>query len=83
MKTTLDLPGELVREMKLHAAPEGPKIKDVVAALLVSGLTVEPAKKETTPARKGARKRPGFERAKNPPARRMSIERLLALEQNL
>jgi plasmid stability protein len=48
MKTTLDLPHELVREMKLRAAHEGRKIKDVVASLLVSGLAAEAAKIKAT-----------------------------------
>ena len=33
MKTTIDLPPDLVREMKLLAAHEGRKLKDVVADL--------------------------------------------------
>jgi plasmid stability protein len=81
MKTTLDLPNELVREMKLRAAHEGRKIKDVVASLLVSGLAAESAKRKATPARKGTLKLPLFKCAKNAPARRMSVEQLLALEQ--
>lgn len=81
MKTTLDLPNELVREMKLRAAHEGRKIKDVVASLLVSGLAAESAKKEAAPARKGTLKLPLFPCAKKAPARRMNIKQLLALEQ--
>ena len=34
MKTTLDLPDELVREIKVRAAQQGRKIKDLVAELL-------------------------------------------------
>ena len=30
MKTTLDLPGDLVREIKLRAVHEGSKLKDTV-----------------------------------------------------
>ncbi|MCF7674310.1 MAG: hypothetical protein K9M97_03135 [Akkermansiaceae bacterium] len=38
MKTTIDLPPELVREMKLRAVHEGRKLKDVAAELLRHGL---------------------------------------------
>ena len=38
MKTTLDLPNDLVRELKLRAVHEGRKLKDVAAALLAAGL---------------------------------------------
>jgi hypothetical protein len=39
MKTTLDLPDELVREIKLRAVHEGRKLKEVVADLLRAGLS--------------------------------------------
>ena len=81
MKTTLDLPSELVREMKLRAVHEGRKIKEVVASLLVSGLAAEATKKKAIPARKGVLKLPLFKCAKNALARRMNVEQLLALEQ--
>ena len=38
MKTTLDLPDELVREVKLRALNENRKLKDAVAELLRKGL---------------------------------------------
>src|SRR5882724_7863117 len=38
MKTTLELPDELVKEIKLRAVHEGKKLKDVVADLLRKGL---------------------------------------------
>jgi len=38
MKTTIDLPPDLVREMKLLAVHEGRKLKDVAADLLKRGL---------------------------------------------
>jgi len=82
MKTTLDLPNELVREMKLRAAQAGRTIKEVAASLLVSGLAAQSAKKKkAAPARKGALELPLFKCAKNAPARRMGIEGLLALQQ--
>jgi hypothetical protein len=41
MKTTLELPDALVREIKLRAVHEGRKLKDVIADLLRAGLTPE------------------------------------------
>ena len=38
MKTALDLPDELAREVKIRAAQEGRKLKDVIAELLRLGL---------------------------------------------
>lgn len=38
MKTTLDLPDELVRRIKIEAAQSGRKLKDLVAQLLEAGL---------------------------------------------
>ena len=39
MKTTLDLPGDLVREIQLRAVNENRKLKDTVANLLRKGLS--------------------------------------------
>jgi len=39
MKTTIDLPADLVREMKILAVHEGRKLKDVAADLLKRGLS--------------------------------------------
>lgn len=41
MKTTIDLPAELVRAVKIRAAEENRRFKDVVAELLQRGLTGE------------------------------------------
>jgi plasmid stability protein len=38
MKTTLDLPDELMRSVRIRAARENRKLKDVVAELLRRGL---------------------------------------------
>ena len=38
MKTTLDLPDDLVRAVKIRAVEENKKLKDVIADLLRSGL---------------------------------------------
>ncbi len=42
MKTTIDLPDDLVRELKIRAVREDRKLKDLVAELLRAGLQVEP-----------------------------------------
>jgi hypothetical protein len=39
MKTTLELPAELVKQIKFHALEEGKKLKDAVADLLRAGLS--------------------------------------------
>jgi hypothetical protein len=42
MKTTLDLPDELVRRVKMRAVQSDRKLKDMVAALLDAGLRAGP-----------------------------------------
>ena len=44
MKTTVDLPGDLVREIKLRAVNEGCKLKDTMTDLLRKGLSARPSK---------------------------------------
>jgi hypothetical protein len=41
MKTTLDLPDELMREIKVRAAREDRKLKDLVTELLRKGLAAQ------------------------------------------
>ena len=41
MKTTIDLPAELVRRLKLRAVHSRRKLKDVAADLLRAGLNVQ------------------------------------------
>ena len=41
MKTTLDLPDNLIREIKRRAVLKGQKLKDAVAELLRRGLSIE------------------------------------------
>jgi hypothetical protein len=50
MKTTLDLPDALVKQVKLRAVREGRKLKDAVADLLRKGLAVTAAKEPKTVA---------------------------------
>ncbi|PZR78826.1 MAG: hypothetical protein DLM52_02280 [Chthoniobacterales bacterium] len=38
MKTTLDLPDELMREVKIRAVHEHKKLKDIIAELLRKGI---------------------------------------------
>jgi plasmid stability protein len=42
MKTTLDLPADLLRAIKIRAVRDNRKLKDAVADLLRSGLAREP-----------------------------------------
>lgn len=42
MKTTLELPDDLMRAIKLRAVREDRKLKDLIAELLRRGLTAEP-----------------------------------------
>lgn len=42
MKTTLELPEDLMRAVKIRAANENRRLKDTIAELLTRGLTIEP-----------------------------------------
>jgi len=85
MKTTIDLPPDLVKKMKLRAVHEGRKLKDVAAELLTRGFTDE--EKSTLPLVPSAVIEinsiglPVIMCGKNAPASRMTIEELLSLEQ--
>jgi plasmid stability protein len=80
MKTILDLPADLVREMKLRAAQRGCKVEDVAAELLERALA--PGKAiSPPPATKGTIKLPLFPSSDSAPASRMNAAELLALEQ--
>lgn len=41
MKTTLDLPDNLIREVKIHAIHQRKKLKDTIAELIARGLAAE------------------------------------------
>jgi hypothetical protein len=47
MKTTLELPDDLIKEVKLRAVHDGKKLKDAVADLLRQGLAVAAPKSGT------------------------------------
>jgi hypothetical protein len=80
MKTTLELPNDLVREIKLQAVNEGRKLREVIADLLRRGLGQDPEKAAlATPSRQHI-DLPLFPCAPDAPAARMSMEELIAME---
>ena len=86
MKTTLDLPDEIVREMKLRAVVQGRTLKELVADLLRQGLGMgQRTPLERPPAGSmveiGANGLPVIRCRADAPASRMSVEALLQLEQ--
>ena len=81
MKTTVDLPSDLVREIKLRAVNEGRKLKEVVTDLLRFGLTEGNDLANTPVPLKGKVSLPLFPSSPQAPASQMSLEALNALEQ--
>jgi len=79
MKTTVDLPDELVQRIKMRAVMRHRKLKDTMAALLRLGLSADETDEACRTPRKGAIKLPLFECSDDAPARRMSAEELVAL----
>ncbi|MGH8125868.1 MAG: hypothetical protein ACREPK_08475 [Rhodanobacteraceae bacterium] len=69
MKTTLELPDELMRAVKVRAATTDRKLKDVVAEAIARGLEHQVAQRSTPrqrkPATRGTRKAPA-KRARGP-----------------
>ena len=85
MKTTLDLPDDLMREVKIRAAQQGKKLKDVMAETLRSGLFPESTALEKPKPKITKHPTLGFpivECGSNPPVSRMTIEEILKLEQD-
>lgn len=80
VKTTLDLPNDLVREVKLRAVNEGMKLKDVISDLLRKGLGHPNPTPPGTPARRGGISLPLFPSSPDAPARWMPADRLVAAE---
>lgn len=85
MKTTLDLPDDLMREVKIRAATQGKKLKDVMADTLRSGLY--PASQMPPAIRPIILTDPelGYRVVKgppNPPILKMTLEEILKLEQD-
>lgn len=86
MKTTLDLPAELVREIKLRAVVQGRTVKDLVAELLsqslgltsLGGVTQPPTSAMVEIGEEGL---PVIRCNPKAAATRMSVKKLLRLEQ--
>lgn len=86
MKTTLDLPDELVRAVKLRAVVQRRTVKDLVAEFLRQGLGMPPlGEADTRPISKrvmiGEKGLPIIRCAPDAPATLMSVKALLAIEQ--
>jgi plasmid stability protein len=86
MKTTLDLPDDVLREMKLRALMQGRTLRDLVADFLRQGLGMAQAKPtEPLPAHSrvqlGTNGLPVVHGSAKAPARRMRAQDLLKLEQ--
>ena len=87
MKTTLDLPDELVREMKLRAVMQGRTLRDLAADLLRQGLGLAaPQRVSTLPpdslVQINENGFPVFRSGASAPAQHMTLEQLLQLEQD-
>jgi hypothetical protein len=88
MKTTIDLPDDLVREVKLRALMQGRTLRDVVADYIRQGLSTPTSSSppqrppEGSVVRIGANGLPVIYGDSDAPAARMSIEELLQLEQD-
>jgi plasmid stability protein len=79
VKTTIDLPVELVREMKLRAVRDGRKLKEVAAEILRRGLeSQDPIAK---PELRHKIVLPLIQCAFDAPASRMKVEEIIAQEQ--
>ena len=88
MKTTFDLPDELVREMKLRAVMQGRTLRELAADFIRQGLGLAAPKTATTlPSDSRVEISndglPIIRGAPDAPARLMSAEALIALEQAL
>ena len=70
MKTTLELPDPLMREVKILAAQSNRKLKDVVAELIETGLDAVTAAGESTPESPAPRRSP----LKRQAGRMLSVE---------
>jgi plasmid stability protein len=88
MKTTFDLPDELVREMKLRAVMQGRTLRDLAADFIRQGLglTAPRLLQAPSPGSRAEISADGMPIIRGEPdahARLMSAETLIALEQAL
>lgn len=86
MKTTLDLPDELIREVKLRAVVQRRTVKDLVTEFLRQGLGMAPSAPPKPPpagsmVEIGPKGLPVIRCNPKAPATRMSAKKLLQLEQ--
>ena len=81
MKTTVDLPSDLVREIKLRALNEGRKLKEVVSDLLRFGLAEGHDRAKAPAPQKGKVALPLFPSSLKAPASEMTLDALNSLEQ--
>ena len=86
MKTTLELPDELIRAVKLRAVMQGRTLKELVAEFLRLGLGMGPQSAPASPSPDsmvaiGQDGLPLIRCTTNAPASRMSAAELLQLEQ--
>jgi hypothetical protein len=86
MKTTLDLPEDLIREVKLRAVMQRRTVKDLVAECLRQGLDATPPAPAAKPSpnakvKVNASGLPVIQCRANAPAARMRRKQLLQLEQ--
>ena len=86
MKTTLDLPDDLVREMKLRALMQGRTLRDLTADFLRQGLGMSTARPvqaaQCTRVEFGADGLPILRGVVDAPAKLMGNDALLALERD-
>jgi hypothetical protein len=81
MKRTVDLPSDLVREIKLRAVKEGRKSKEVVSDLLRFGLAEGHDLAKAPSPQKGKIALPLFPSSFKAPGSEMSLDALNSLEQ--
>jgi hypothetical protein len=87
MKTTLDLPDEIVREMKLRALMQGRTLRDLATEFLSQGLGLAAPRQASVPTQDApfelsADGIPIFRGRSDAPAAHMTLEQLLQLEQD-
>ncbi len=86
MKTTIELPDDLLKEAKLRAIMQGSTLKDLIADFIRQGLGLTPGKpldalQTSGMVQTGAGGLPVVRCQANAPAARMDVQDLLMLEQ--